>query len=180
GAQGGVRGLSGVRRHQPAVQMQDSRAFVRAPPGDGFPEPWAHAGRHHGDPRLARCCVRGSRPVINLNGPIRDESLTPDRVTTPEDMARHLFNDKGELVDHSEQRIALLGSGVAGWPLAARAQQPAIGYLSSGSPRGFTTPAAPRSFACGNGMDRLDAMKVFVVAVDEESLAAAGRKLGRS
>ena len=29
-------------------------------------------------------------------------------------------------------------------------------------------------------MDRLDAMKVFVVAVDEESLAAAGRKLGRS
>jgi hypothetical protein len=20
--------------------MQDSRAFVRAPPGDGFPEPW--------------------------------------------------------------------------------------------------------------------------------------------
>jgi DNA-binding transcriptional LysR family regulator len=29
-------------------------------------------------------------------------------------------------------------------------------------------------------MDRLDAMKVFVVAVDEGSLAAAGRKLGRS
>src|SRR5262249_32405277 len=86
GAQGGVRGLSGVRRHQPAVQMQDSRAFVRAPPGDGFPEPWAHAGRHHGDPRLARYCVRGNRPVINLSGPIRDECLTPDRVTTPEDM----------------------------------------------------------------------------------------------
>src|SRR5215472_10061852 len=32
----------------------------------------------------------------------------------------------------------------------------------------------------GRGMDRLDAMKVFVVAVDEGSLAAAGRKLGRS
>ena len=31
-----------------------------------FPEPWAHAGRHHGDPRLARYCVRGNRPVINL------------------------------------------------------------------------------------------------------------------
>jgi DNA-binding transcriptional LysR family regulator len=29
-------------------------------------------------------------------------------------------------------------------------------------------------------MDRLDAMKVFVTAVDEGSLAAAGRKLGRS
>src|SRR3954452_20095978 len=29
-------------------------------------------------------------------------------------------------------------------------------------------------------MDRLDAMKAFVLAVDEGSLAAAGRKLGRS
>ncbi len=29
-------------------------------------------------------------------------------------------------------------------------------------------------------MDRLDAMKVFVVTLDEGSLDAAGRKLGRS
>src|ERR1700743_2330338 len=29
-------------------------------------------------------------------------------------------------------------------------------------------------------MDRIDAMKVFIVALDEGSLAAAGRKLGRS
>ena len=29
-------------------------------------------------------------------------------------------------------------------------------------------------------MDRLDAMKVFVVTLDEGSLAGAGRKLGRS
>src|SRR6187549_613535 len=33
---------------------------------------------------------------------------------------------------------------------------------------------------CESRMDRLDAMKVFVVAVDEGSLAAAARKLGRS
>jgi DNA-binding transcriptional LysR family regulator len=32
----------------------------------------------------------------------------------------------------------------------------------------------------GGLMDRIDAMKVFVVALDEGSLAAAGRKLGRS
>src|SRR5215510_1030597 len=60
--------------------MQDSRAFVRAPPGDGFPEPWAHAGRHHGDPRLARHCVRGNRPVINLSGPIPNMW---ERISTP-------------------------------------------------------------------------------------------------
>jgi DNA-binding transcriptional LysR family regulator len=29
-------------------------------------------------------------------------------------------------------------------------------------------------------MDRIDAMKVFVAALDEGSLAGAGRKLGRS
>ncbi|MGE8487711.1 MAG: helix-turn-helix domain-containing protein, partial [Paraburkholderia nemoris] len=29
-------------------------------------------------------------------------------------------------------------------------------------------------------MDRIDAMKVFVCALDEGSLAAAGRRLGRS
>src|SRR5579862_4743445 len=29
-------------------------------------------------------------------------------------------------------------------------------------------------------MDRIDAMKIFVAALDEGSLAAAGRKLGRS
>ena len=32
----------------------------------------------------------------------------------------------------------------------------------------------------GKTVDRIDAMKVFVTALDEGSLAAAGRKLGRS
>src|SRR5215471_6905640 len=104
--------------------MQDSRAFVRAPPGDGFPEPWAHAGRHHGDPRLARYRVRGNRPVINLSGPIRDESLTTDRGTTAEDMAE--FRSAADMVVRVETALILYQSPRAEAPLfiAMRATDP--------------------------------------------------------
>src|SRR5262249_31323484 len=78
GAKRRVRRLPNRGWHQPALQVQDPRALVCPFAGDGLLEPWAHAGRHHGDPRLARYCIRGNRPVINLSGPIRDESLTPD------------------------------------------------------------------------------------------------------
>src|SRR5262249_809133 len=93
--------------------MQDSRTFVRAPPGDGFPEPWAHAGRHHGDSRLARYCVRGNRPVINLSDPIRDESLTPDRVTTrPRRPPRALAEHPGPVIGIGGSPICCRGCGL--------------------------------------------------------------------
>src|SRR5271166_550154 len=53
-----------------------------------------------------------------------------------------------------------------------------------------SSPACPNAIEClsfwvsiprsGGIMDRIDAMKVFVAALDEGSLAGAGRKLGRS
>ena len=45
GAQGRVRRLSRRRRHQQALQVQDPRAGLRAPSGDGFPLQGPHAGR---------------------------------------------------------------------------------------------------------------------------------------
>src|SRR5262249_55517084 len=114
-------------------------AFVRAPPGDGFLEPWAHAGRHHGDPRLARYCVRGNRPVINPSGPIRDESLTPNRVTTPEDMAE--FRSAADMVVRAGGALAqspLREKGPAGFGGAGTLTRQAVG-------RARFAPRAPRA-----------------------------------
>ena len=53
-AQGRIRRLSGQRRHQQAVSLQDPRAGLRAPAGDGFPLPGTYAGRRGRHPRFAR------------------------------------------------------------------------------------------------------------------------------
>jgi NADH-quinone oxidoreductase subunit D len=54
GAEGRVRCLSGLRRHQQAVPLQAARPRLRPSPGHGFPVPRPHAGRRHRDPRLPR------------------------------------------------------------------------------------------------------------------------------
>ena len=63
GAQGRVRRLSRRRRLQQALPLQDPRAGLPAPAGDGFPDQEAHAGRRVGDPRLDRHRVRRNRPL---------------------------------------------------------------------------------------------------------------------
>src|SRR5665647_2647474 len=66
GAKGRVRRLSGRRRQQQALQMQDPRARFCASAGDGFYLSGPLAGRRFGDPRLARYRVRRGRPAIAL------------------------------------------------------------------------------------------------------------------
>ena len=66
GAEGRVRRVSGRRRHQQALQMQDPRARLCASAGDGFHLQGPSAGRRFGHSRLARYRVRRGRSVIAL------------------------------------------------------------------------------------------------------------------
>src|SRR5215470_10983855 len=80
GAKGGVRCLSRGGRYQPALQVQDPGVLVRPSAGDGFFEPRAHAGRHLGDHRLARYCIRRDRSLIKeppLRRPTEGDHLCP-------------------------------------------------------------------------------------------------------
>ena len=64
GAEGRVRRLSGRRRHQQALQVQDPRAGLCPSAGDGLHLPWPSARRRLGHPRLARHRVRRGRSVM--------------------------------------------------------------------------------------------------------------------
>src|SRR6478752_7942935 len=64
GAEGRVRRLSDLRRHQQALQVQDPRAGLCASAGDGPHLPRPSACRRLGDPRLARHRVRRGRSVM--------------------------------------------------------------------------------------------------------------------
>ena len=59
----GVYLVSG--RHQQTLSLQDPRAGLPPPAGDGLDEPGSHAGRRERDPGQPRHRVRGDRP---LNG----------------------------------------------------------------------------------------------------------------
>src|SRR6202048_5197434 len=64
GAEGRVRRLSGRRRQQQALQMQDPRARLCASAGDGFHLQGPSAGRRLGHSGFARHRVRRGRPVM--------------------------------------------------------------------------------------------------------------------
>ena len=63
GAQGRVRHLSGLGRHQQAVPREDFGAGLPSPGADGSDEPGTPAGRRFGHPGLARHRVRRGGPM---------------------------------------------------------------------------------------------------------------------
>ncbi len=58
-APGRVRRLSRLRWHQPAVQVQDPRSFLRPSFGHGLPYAWPPVGRRFRNHRIARYRIRG-------------------------------------------------------------------------------------------------------------------------
>src|SRR5450755_2162474 len=75
GAEGRVRRLSGRRRQQQALQMQDPRARFCASAGDGFHLQGPSVGRRLGNPWFARYRVRRGRPVMAM-APIQFDRAT--------------------------------------------------------------------------------------------------------
>jgi putative tryptophan/tyrosine transport system substrate-binding protein len=104
---------------------------------------------------------------------------------------------EGRMASHIGRRkfLATLGGAAAAWPLAARAQQPAmpvIGYLSVGSPESDASPLTGlrrglnqagyvegRNFVieyrgAGNQADRLPALAADLVQLRVAVIVAAG------
>src|SRR3546814_7818597 len=59
-----LRGLPGRRRHQPPLPLQDPRAGLHAPGGDGLHGPRTQAGRQRRHPGLHGHRVRRGRPMM--------------------------------------------------------------------------------------------------------------------
>ena len=117
GAEGRVRRLSGRRRQQQAVQVQNPRARLRASAGDGFPLPRPHARRHFGDPRLDRHRVRRGRPMSVRR---LAEKQPPSFAFTPDNLAWA----KAQIAKYPEgrQQSAVI-------PILWRAQEQCGGWL---------------------------------------------------
>src|SRR5262249_39308558 len=114
-----VRCLSGRRRHQQAVQVQDPRARLRASTGHGLPLPRPHARRRVRHSWVDRYCVR-------RGGPMSVRRLAPPEMQ-PKDFSFDKANlawAKKEITKYPEgrQQSAIV-------PLLWRAQEQHGGWL---------------------------------------------------